>query len=51
MDEIVNRVANSALQVFDLEDYFPKRPIVDFECCEELFGGIILEGAEFGYHL
>lgn len=24
MGEIVNKVANSALEVFDLEDYYPK---------------------------
>jgi hypothetical protein len=24
MDEIVNKVANSSLEVFDLEDYYPK---------------------------
>jgi hypothetical protein len=23
MDEIINKVANSSLQVFDLEDYWP----------------------------
>ena len=26
--EIVNKVANSKLEVFDLEDYFPKEEIV-----------------------
>lgn len=47
MDEIVNRVANSALQVFDLEDYFPKQPIVELDISQWLFGGFILKETEF----
>lgn len=47
MDEIVNRVANSALQVFDLEDYFPKQPIVELDISQWLFGGFILKESEF----
>lgn len=47
MDEIVNRVANSALQVFDLEDYFPKQPIVELDISQWLFGGFILKEADF----
>ncbi|KGO89113.1 DUF2480 family protein [Flavobacterium suncheonense] len=47
MDEIINRVANSALQVFDLEDYFPKQPIVELDISQWLFGGFILKEAEF----
>ncbi|UOK43093.1 MULTISPECIES: DUF2480 family protein [Flavobacterium] len=51
MDEIVNRVANSALQVFDLEDYFPKHPIVELDVSQWLFGGFILKETEFRDHL
>ncbi|MEW5677532.1 DUF2480 family protein [Flavobacterium enshiense] len=47
MDEIVNRVANSALQVFDLEDYFPKQPVVELDISQWLFGGFILKETEF----
>lgn len=47
MDEIVNRVANSALQVFDLEDYFPKQRIVELDISQWLFGGFILKETEF----
>lgn len=47
MDEIVNRVANSALQVFDLEDYFPKEKIVELDISQWLFGGFILKETEF----
>lgn len=47
MDEIVNRVANSVLQVFDLEDYFPKQPIVELDISQWLFGGFILKETEF----
>ena len=51
MDEIVNRVANSALQVFDLEDYFPKEEVVELDISQWLFGGFILKEAEFRDHL
>jgi len=51
MDEIVNRVANSALQVFDLEDYFPKEKVVELDISQWLFGGFILKEAEFRDHL
>lgn len=51
MDEIVNRVANSALQVFDLEDYFPKEKIVELDISQWLFGGFILKETEFRDHL
>ncbi len=47
MDEIINRVANSALQVFDLEDYFPKQAIVELDISQWLFGGFILKETEF----
>ncbi|WP_313805775.1 DUF2480 family protein [Flavobacterium sp.] len=47
MDEIVNRVANSALKVFDLEDYFPKQKIIALDISQWLFGGFILKETEF----
>lgn len=46
MEEIVNRVANSALIVFDLEDYFPQE-IVEFDISELLLEGILLREKDF----
>ena len=31
MDEIVNKVAQSSLMVFDLEDYYPDNHVVDLD--------------------
>ena len=31
MDEIVNKVAQSSLMVFDLEDYYPDKHVVDLD--------------------
>lgn len=47
MNEIVNKVANSALQVFDLEDYFPRQALVELDISQWLFGGFILKETEF----
>ena len=33
MDEIVNKVAQSSLMVFDLEDYYPDNHVVDLDIC------------------
>ena len=45
--EIVNKVANSKLEVFDLEDYFPKEEIVILDISKWLFEGFILKEKEF----
>ena len=47
MQEIVNKVANSALEVFDLEDYFPQEELAEIDVCQFLFEGIILKEIEF----
>jgi hypothetical protein len=47
MDEIVNKVANSKLEVFDLEDYFPKSPIVELDISQWLLEGFILKEKDF----
>ena len=45
--EIINKVANSDLEVFDLEDYFPKEPILSIDVSQWLFEGFILKEKEF----
>lgn len=47
MSEIVNRVAQSKLVTFDLEDYYPKGPRVVLDIKDWLFEGIILREKEF----
>jgi hypothetical protein len=42
MSEIVNRVANSPLMVFDLEDYFPSKQPLAIDLSQWLHEGIIL---------
>ncbi len=46
-EEIINRVANSSLKVFDLEDYYPsgKRILLDIK--DWLYEGFILREKEF----
>lgn len=47
MDEIVNRVAQSALISLDLEDYYPKEETVLFDIKDYLFMGMILKEKDF----
>ena len=47
MDEIVNKVANSKLMVFDLEDFFPKEEVCSLDIAQFLFEGFILKEKEF----
>jgi hypothetical protein len=47
MDEIVNRVANSALEVFDLEDYYPAGIRTQLDLSQWLIEGILLKEAAF----
>ena len=46
-DEIVNRVAKSALITVDLADYAPKKQILELDLKEFLFEGIILKEKSF----
>jgi len=45
--EIINRVANSKLVTFDLEDYYPKGERVLFDIKDWLLEGLILREADF----
>ncbi|MXN91432.1 DUF2480 family protein [Flavobacterium sp. Sd200] len=45
--EIVNRVANSALQVFDLEDYYPEGGRVALDISQWLWEGFVLREKDF----
>ena len=47
MDEIVNKVAQSALEVFDLEDYFPDDYVVELDISQWLEGGFLLKEKAF----
>jgi hypothetical protein len=47
MDEIVNKVAQSSLKVFDLEDYFPDDHVVDLDISQWLLEGFILKESDF----
>jgi hypothetical protein len=47
MDEIVNKVAQSALISLDLEDYYPSQETVVFDIKDYLFMGMILKEKDF----
>ena len=44
---LVNRVSASSLITINLEDYFPRNPIVDFDLKDFLFHGLILKEKDF----
>lgn len=46
-EEIVNKVASSALVQIDLEHYFPKQEIVEFDLKPHLFMELILKEKDF----
>ena len=46
-DEIVNKVTNSVLEVFDLEDYYPVGIRTQIDISQWLFEGIILKEKDF----
>jgi hypothetical protein len=50
-DEIINRVANSVLEVFDLEDYYPKGIRSQVDLAPWLFEGQILKEKDFRAYL
>lgn len=47
MDEIINKVAQSSLMVFDLEDYYPDAHVVDLDISQWLLEGFILKESDF----
>jgi hypothetical protein len=46
-EAIVNKVAESGLVSFDLENYYPKEPLKLFDLKEYLFMGLILKEKDF----
>lgn len=46
-DEIVNKVANSVLEVFDLEDYYPTGVRVQLDISQWLHEGFLLREKDF----
>ena len=46
-DEIINRVAQSQLVVFDLEDFYPKGIRIVFDIKDWLFEGFVLKENDF----
>jgi hypothetical protein len=51
MEEIINKVANSALEVFDLEDYYPKGIRAQVDISQWLLEGFLLKEKDFRAHL
>lgn len=50
-EEIINRVANSKLVTFDLEDYYPEGKRVRLDIKDWLLEGFILKEKEFRNHV
>lgn len=46
-EEIINRVANSVLQVFDLEDYYPEGQRYSLDISQWLWEGFVLREKDF----
>ncbi|HEY0090883.1 MAG TPA: DUF2480 family protein, partial [Flavobacterium sp.] len=46
-DQIINRVAESKLEVFDLEDYYPSGPRHQIDISQWLEEGLILREKSF----
>lgn len=47
MDEIINKVANSALEVFDLEEYYPSGIRTEINIAQWLEEGFLLKEKDF----
>lgn len=47
MDEIINKVANSVLEVFDLEDYYPDGIRTQIDISQWLYEGFLLKEKDF----
>jgi hypothetical protein len=50
-DEIINKVATSKLEVFDLEDYYPKGIRSQVDISQWLIEGFLLKEKDFREHL
>ena len=50
-EEIINRVANSVLEVFDLEDYYPKGIRSQIDISQWLLEGFLLKEKDFRQYL
>ncbi|MGO4820112.1 MULTISPECIES: DUF2480 family protein [unclassified Flavobacterium] len=51
MEEIINKVASSTLDVFDLEDYYPKGVRRQIDISQWLLEGFLLKEKDFREHL
>lgn len=51
MEEIINKVANSALEVFDLEDYYPNGVRVQIDISQWFLEGLLLKEKDYRAHL
>jgi hypothetical protein len=51
MEEIVNKVANSTLEVFDLEDYYPHGVRAQIDISQWFLNGFLLKEKDFRSHL
>ena len=47
MEEIINKVANSVLEVFDLEDYYPNGIRAQIDISQWLLEGFLLREKDF----
>lgn len=47
MEEIINKVANSVLEVFDLEDYYPRGNRIQLDIAQWLHEGLLLREKDF----
>lgn len=47
MEEIINKVANSSLEVFDLEDYYPNGVRTQIDISQWLFESFLLKEKDF----
>lgn len=47
MTELTNRVAQSGLITIDLEDFYPKHPLAEFDLKDYLFQGLVLREKDF----
>lgn len=51
MEEIINKVASSVLEVFDLEDHYPKGIRTQIDISQWLLEGFLLKEKDFREHL
>ncbi len=51
MEEIINKVANSVLEVFDLEDYYPKGIRTQIDISQWMLEGFLLKEKDFRDYL